>query len=311
MGVVVAYLGVSVVVIIATESLVPAAAAALAGAQAGEVYAAAFDNIQSALVQVSVFAVFALWWSAIDRRSFLHSVRRTLPGATRDVCSRVGGAVLGGFALQFVIVIILSLLVLVAPALMESYSEGMAESGTADLSLLALFVLGVGAPAMEEVMCRGLMLEFSLRAVCPAWARARRAQRADGGACEPVPPISFGRFMAANALQAVVFGMLHGHVVQVAYAVVIGMVLGVVVWRTGRLRHCMLIHMAINVSSYVVDPVFSVLEDVAPVVAVAAPFVILYVAVRLFWEGTRPVSALPAGVSEGDAPRGDMPLGAR
>ena len=81
----------------------------------------------------------------------------------------------------------------------------------------------------------------ALRALCPGWRPASRPEAPDV------------RFWAANAIQALVFGVMHLNVVQGVYAFALGLLLGWVFRRTGRLRAAVLLHMAVNASSMLMD----------------------------------------------------------
>lgn len=73
-------------------------------------------------------------------------------------------------------------------------------------------------PFMEELLFRGMILK-----------RARR----------------FGD-RTAVAFTAVLFGLMHGNLLQFFYAASIGLILGYVAVRTSSIRYTVLMHMAIN-----------------------------------------------------------------
>ena len=108
----------------------------------------------------------------------------------------------------------------------------------------------LGAPISEEIACRGLMLEFSLRAVCSEWRDAWRERAFRHRACLPlddasamrVPP---ARFWIANLIQAVLFGILHMNLVQGIYAGAMGLAFGWVFWRSGKMRYNIGLHLSL------------------------------------------------------------------
>jgi membrane protease YdiL (CAAX protease family) len=57
-------------------------------------------------------------------------------------------------------------------------------------------------------------------------------------------------FTAANIIQAAVFGIYHLNVIQGAYAFLLGMILGYVANKYKSITASILLHMAVNSSSY-------------------------------------------------------------
>ena len=260
-------------------------------------------RVLNLVVQVSVQLVgavaFGLWWRYLRPRAFAPRRIRPLRQTARAHVERICGIVILGVALQLAISVALTLLVAVLPHAIEEYSEMMASSDTNEFSLLSVMVLSLGAPLLEEVMCRGVLLELALRAVCPTWragwrrivdARSREAARA-----RAVPRL---RFWIANILQAGIFGMLHGDPVQVAYAFVLGLVLGAVFWQTGRLRYNIALHAAINFASFGVDFLWQFLAPLGLLLDIALLVGICVWAARLFLRGTEPFAGLLPAAGE-------------
>ena len=69
------------------------------------------------------------------------------------------------------------------PDAAADYSELVEETGMGDTSYLAVLTTVLGAPFCEELLVRGIIFEFSLRAFnpqCrPLWKRRRRANAQD------------------------------------------------------------------------------------------------------------------------------------
>ena len=200
----------------------------------------------NALEQVSfgatalALAFAALWWRRLRPDAL---VRRGADGSSRPLRRvPVGCALLAlGAVLQVAISAALTLVLPLFPQVMSDYLELMELAGmTGEVGLLTLVELAVCAPIAEEALCRGVVLEFALRAFCP--------QR--GPACEGVPT---ARFWAANVIQALIFGVMHLNLVQGCYAFALGLLLGWLVRRTGDLSAAALLHMAVNGSSALVD----------------------------------------------------------
>ena len=133
------------------------------------------------------------------------------------------------------------------------------------------------APVSEELMMRGVALQFALRGVTPAWS-ARLAPGAYGRL-----PLSKTRFWVANVIQALAFGILHLNITQFAYASVMGLVFGWMFGLTGKLRYGMVLHLAINFSSYfagVLYGLFSLAGGEAGVALISAALIVT--GIRLF-----------------------------
>ena len=86
-----------------------------------------------------------------------------------------------------------------------------------------------------------------------------------------LPAVPSSRFWIANTIQALLFGVLHLNIVQGAYAFLLGLVLGWLVWRTGSLAWSMGLHLVVNFSSYFVSEVSGAFEfaGVMPAVLLA------------------------------------------
>lgn len=243
--------------------------------------------------QLLLIGVTLPWWRWLQPSSFSCTRRRPLAGSG---FKRIVGLVLLGIGLQMVLSCILTFVLPLFPALETEYDQAINSGGTSDFTLIAVLASSIGAPISEELACRGLMFEFSLRAVCPEWrpvwrerARCRRARLPlpDATAME-IPPV---RFWIANAMQAVLFGILHGNLVQGLYTFGMGMMFGWIFWRTGRLRYNMGLHLALNFSSYFVEGISYACGLLGPVVEVALYLAFTVCGARIFVRNT----AVPTG----------------
>ena len=171
--------------------------------------------------------------------------------------------VLLGIGLQIIVSLLITLILPLFPEVERAYTDMMKNSGTDVLTPLSALSLAVLAPVVEELTFRGVAFQFALRVVTPAWNK-----HLSPGACENLG-ISRTRFWIANALQALAFGVVHLNITQGIYAFAIGLVLGWLFGRTGRLRYGIALHLAINFSSYFVGEildVFGLFGDFGPLV---------------------------------------------
>lgn len=122
--------------------------------------------------------------------------------------------------LQYLSTYIINLVYLVNPNWYETYEYLMENMGFSEVSwFLALYSVII-APISEELIFRGVTLHYAKR-IMPFWA--------------------------ANILQALLFGIFHGNVVQGTYAFVVGLFCGYVCYRGGSIYLSMLFHMLFNI----------------------------------------------------------------
>lgn len=121
--------------------------------------------------------------------------------------------------------LIISLIISLLPAsLIESHSSATESVLTGNVWLL-LITSGILAPIAEEFICRYGMQKNLIKI-----------------------NVVFG-----IAYQALVFGMLHGNLVQSTYAFVLGLIFGIVVYRKENLLYSIILHLSINTSSVVIS----------------------------------------------------------
>ena len=227
---------------------------------------AVFDALTPAMLVVSQLACLAVgapWWRRVSRR-----LRRPSRASAGHAVALLCSLLVLSVAFQLVISAGLTFLLPLAPALQQNYSEAMQGiSGTSALTVVSVVVM---APIVEEAFFRGVALTYARRGLVSA--------------------------AAANVLQATLFGIAHGNIVQGAYAFCLGLVLGLVRLRYRRLWPCMILHLGMNASSYLIDAVSTLPERpflVVMIVGAVASVVVLALGLR------RLVRGLPAdGESE-------------
>lgn len=191
--------------------------------------------------QAAMLLVFGLWYY------FAYGRKKRPEMAEKPDSMHVVLLVFLGLVLQFGVSSILSLIESFAPKLMETYNELMEMMQLGEMSAPAMIAVAIMAPLSEEVLCRGIIF--------------RLAERVGSG------------FWVANVIQALCFGILHGNWVQGAYAFALGLVLGYIYGKYRNIWLCMLLHGAMNLSSYVVGPFYGLFpeERLAAVFAVVLP----------------------------------------
>lgn len=199
---------------------------------------------------VAMLAVFFPWYyfgcggRGNVRRARARGGRRVTPGCVPVILLVAEG-------MCFFCNAVLPIVNVAAPKLMESYLELMESSGiveTAAGNLAAVLV----APLGEELMFRGVTFCYAQRAV-----RGFKSPQA--------------AFWAANAVQALCFGLFHGNLVQGTYAFVMGLFLGYLRKRYESLWASVAAHFLINATSlFLWERVAGLLPQTLPVYLILA-----------------------------------------
>ncbi len=258
------------------------------------------DNLDiqwfQAAAQTASFLMALLWWRYLWPRSFMArwQSERPLGGGARGAWRRIVCVIVIGLALQVVVGYVTDAALSLLPEVAADYNELVEETGMGDTSYLAVLTTVLGAPFCEELLVRGIIFEFSLRAFnpqCrPLWKRRRRAQ-AQEGAMVPWAALSTWGIAAAIVLQAAVFGFMHMNWVQGCYAGAAGLIFGWVLVTTGKLRYTILLHFAFNAGSYFMALLWFVNTPADVLVTVAIACIILVEAMRALRQACEPDAA--------------------
>ena len=243
------------------------------------------DNLDiqwfQAVAQAASFLMALLWWRYLWPRSFIARWQgeRPLGGGVRSAWKRIACVIVIGLALQVVVGYVTDAVLSLLPEVAADYSELVEETGMGDTSYLAVLTTVLGAPFCEELLVRGIIFEFSLRAFnpqCrPLWKRRRLVRPQDSAMVPWAAPSTWG-VAAAIVLQAAVFGFMHMNWVQGCYAGAAGLIFGWVLVTTGKLRYTILLHFAFNAGSYLMTLLWFVNTpfDVAITVAIAGAILV-------------------------------------
>ncbi|MCI6073586.1 MAG: CPBP family glutamic-type intramembrane protease [Collinsella sp.] len=247
------------------------------------------DNLDiqwfQAAAQTASFLMALLWWRYLWPRSFMARSQSEHPlgGGARGAWKRIACVIVIGLALQVVVSYVTDAVLSLLPDAAADYSELVEETGMGDTSPLAVLTTVLGAPFCEELLVRGVIFEFSLRAFnpqCrPLWKRRRRASAQDGAIVPWAAPSTWG-VAAAIMLQAAIFGFMHMNWVQGCYAGAAGLIFGWLLVTTGKLRYTILLHFAFNAGSYLMGLLWFVNTPLDVAITVAIAGVILVEAMR-------------------------------
>ena len=274
-GVFGAYLLIQVVTMGLGSVVVGVAAALSTGDYESFVESPAFSNMVlglSVVAQLAIIAVFLPMWRRMRPGSFVVRREAVAPSGVSFAKSLALLLVIGVSA-QFFVGGILEIVELLFPEAMAEYAELMEDTSVGVFAIVSALSIAVLAPINEEIVCRGVMLECAVRAMSPGW------NATDGARYRAV---SARAFWIANTLQALAFGVLHMNLIQGGYAFVLGAVLGWVFWRTGRLRYPIILHFAMNASSYLVEPLYPLLSVVPTGLVIVSAAVMFALGIRGF-----------------------------
>lgn len=153
--------------------------------------------------------------------------------------------VLLGLATQIVASSVLTFILSFFPSIASSYAEDT--SFVEHITTAVFLVVVVVSPIFEEIIFRALVL---------------------GGLKKIIP------FVFANMIQAALFGVWHGNIVQAVYAFILGLFIGTVMLLCGSFVYCIVLHMSINLSGLYIDKVMN--EKTS-----AAVYVVVFLAAAL------------------------------
>lgn len=131
-----------------------------------------------------------------------------------------------GVCLQFVTSFLLSLILNLMPKVKADYLSAI--SGLTVFSAAVIIYVAIVAPLAEELVFRGLAY-FVLEKILPVFA--------------------------VILIQALAFGLLHANIVQKVYAIILGILLGYIRYRTGNLVSSMVVHMFVNGTGIVMSAI--------------------------------------------------------
>lgn len=129
-----------------------------------------------------------------------------------------------GIGSQFCISAVMTLLQHLFIKAFSNYSEVL-QNLTSGNEIMVLLLTVLIAPVTEELIFRGVTLHLANR---------------------------FFPFWIANILQAFLFGVYHGNVIQGIYAMLLGLLLGVAYFKFKMIFAPILLHMIINASAFLV-----------------------------------------------------------
>lgn len=191
----------------------------------------ALGDIHTVMIISAVVSIAFLWVFFRTRRKrlareiYLRPLPRERGERAAGACVRWIPAIIAfGVAAQFAVGI--ALYYIVPESMMNDFSESQSILANGPLWLQILDI-AVFTPVIEEIFFRGLI-----------FSRLRRAMP----------------FWWAAAVSSVIFGAMHGHVISLVYATLLGLLMAMLFERTGTLISTVFFHFAFNMTSFVPLP---------------------------------------------------------
>ena len=183
-------------------------------------YSFSYNWIQDNLIVILLIAhaftafFFGLWYFTFCMNE--HDTR------VKDVLSvrSVATVILLSFGLQYVTRAFFILIDTINPQILESYSELIQSTGLGETSIISMIATVILAPIGEECVFRGVTMRLLHRTGVKFWV--------------------------INFVQALLFGIMHGNLVQGVYAFALGLVLGLIVYRYKSILMGILLHLTYN-----------------------------------------------------------------
>ena len=191
------------------------------------------DGLIYLISYTMLIVIFGFWYTMIlQNRAPVEDVKASTPKRWNPVkywMTRLPILLLLGFGLQVFFSAVISILSTAAPDFFSSYKELIQSMSGVEVSWMTKLSVCLLAPIAEELLFRGVSLNYAKNAL----------------------PIK-----TAILLQAVLFGIYHLNLIQFFYATVAGLILGMLAHQAGSIIPGIVLHVIINASAYFLPSVF-------------------------------------------------------
>lgn len=169
------------------------------------------------VIQIATLIITGIWYYFLVLHKRAFSLRES---AKRLSWKSVGIIFCLAIGLQGLTQLLIVVWQYISPEQVESYTALMEESGVGTLTVFSVMATVILAPIGEEIVFRGLVVEYLKRAKARLWV--------------------------IIVIQALFFGIVHLNLVQGTYAFMIGLVSGYLLLRYETILAPMLLHMFLN-----------------------------------------------------------------
>ncbi len=195
-----------------------------------------FNGAIMIIYSVCCIVIFGLWYYGSCGGEYLPKQKGTISFL------QLAGVVVLIPGSQFLCSYLISFLSLLFPSWLLQYEQLMEAAGMDDsLTFILLCYSVILGPVNEELIFRGITMRLARQSL-PFWA--------------------------ANILQAILFGILHGNWLQGCYAGALGLLLGFVCEKGGSILYSILMHILFNFWGTVISGLFADVEDTAAVAVI-------------------------------------------
>lgn len=200
---------------------------------------------------ILIFGYIYLWLIKKNNKSTTYSEKphgRSLSIFVAVICITL----LLGFSLQLMVSAILQIIDFANPKLLESYHDMVERSFAAKNGIIQLLTVMVLAPIGEELLFRGVLLKGS------------------------TDVLHCGKIFSV-CLTGILFGLYHGQLIQICYAIPMGILLGFIAVSFQSIIPSITLHIAVNTSAYLVPSIlFHTKETTILSIAVSSLFILFF-----------------------------------
>ena len=214
-------------------------------------FASAHIGYAMILYAIASILILLIW----DKKVFGKGIKELTPGFS---VRNIAGIAVIAVAANYVSLGILGLYETFIPDAFGDYIELIDSSGLGSDLLVSVVYGVILAPIAEELAFRAISLKYLIRGGLPC--------------------------LIAATVQALLFGILHMNLVQSTYTFVLGMVLGAVMLKTGKLFYTVLAHITFNIWGIFADRVFPLADRLSPFLLVAIFVPVILFALRYLME---------------------------
>lgn len=208
-----------------------------------EAYNQPMNRAYISLAQYALFILcFGIWYYRVfvkKNDTTIHDSIKNLRINKSRLIKTITGLVVCGYMSQILVDCVLSLVRPLFKETFENYDSLVSNVTGAQSSWLLILSVILLAPIGEELLFRGIIMNYSKRCMTAIWA---------------------------IILQAALFGLYHGNIVQIIYAFVMGIILGIVSQKLGSIVYSIILHMAVNISIFLV-PQFIYINNTATIIS--------------------------------------------
>ena len=172
--------------------------------------------------------IFGWWYLVIKNNSSNNNESKNITSKKGSLLKNAGLIIVFGYSFQLFIDSILNLVKKVAPKLIQEYDENIGSLLNNKTSVILMLTVIIITPIAEELIFRGVITTYSNKLFPPK---------------------------TVIIISSVLFAIYHGNIVQGVYAFIAGIILGIIVAKTGKILPAIMLHVVINLSAYLVPDI--------------------------------------------------------